>query len=294
MSKNQLEKYLCFKYLDGTKTICKLIVTSKWDVFLWLPKISPDNEPTFLEKSTFPYKKIYDSSWIKYLSKEELLFKDISTTVNDFKLSYHPDWFTQFSWTGKIISWKDQYGNSKWFWYNTFPIDNMCDWPFMWMGFDGNLCLFEDQNSLKNNTILPIFKRWITNTYITSISNETNVSLELFIRKVGESNPRKAGIIVKEKEHEDDILWNFPHPDEWLFKLRIFIFEYNSEIYLLWARLLIREEDEYIKKEWLTYSACPATAESDDPNLRYRICCYHGKYWQDLFQSKINKTIDLE
>ncbi|EKD24502.1 MAG: hypothetical protein ACD_80C00226G0005 [uncultured bacterium (gcode 4)] len=293
MSKNQLEKYLSFQYSDSIKTICKLIITNKWDIFLWLPKILPDNEPTFLEKSSFPSEKIYNSSWIKQLTYDDIQFKDISTTVNDFKLSYHPDWFVQFSWAGKIISWKDEDGNPKGFWLNTFPIDDMCAGPFICMNFNGNLWLFENQKEQKDNTNIPIFKRWKTNTYITSLSDENNITLELFVRKIGELDPRMSWIIRKDPNFQHDIIGQFPHPDEWVFQLRIFMFEYDSEIYLLWARLLIREELDDTMEEWLRYWVSAATAPSDDPELRYRIWCYHGIYWQNLFQSKINKVVDL-
>lgn len=294
MSKNSIEKYLSFQYLNQRKTICKLIITSKWDIFLWLPKILSDNEPTFLEKSTFPSKKIYNSSWIKLLTYDEIQFKDISTTVNNFKLSYHPDWFVQFSWTGKIVSWKDKNGDPKGFWLSTFPIDDMCYGPFIGINFNGNLWLFDHQNNTKDNTILPIFKRWKTNTYISSISNENNMALELFMRKFGVSDSRISWIIWKDLYHENDIIWRFPHPDEWIFQLKIFIFEHNSKTYLLWARLLVREDYEDNMKEWIRYTISCATAPSDDPERRCRIWCYHGKYWQNLFQPKINKIIDLE
>lgn len=293
MSKNQLEKYLSFKYRETTKTICKLIVTNKGDVFLWLPKILPDWEPTFLERSTFNPEKIYWSSWIKRLSHDDIQFKDISGTINDFKLSYHPDWFVQFSWAGKIISWKDANWRPKGFWHNTFPITNMCDWPFIWIAFTGDLWLFIPQDDLKDNTILPVFKRWKTNTYVESISDENNMTLELFIRKIWEDDPKLSWIIWKDPTFKNEIIWNFPHPDEWLFKLRIFMFEFNSEIYLLWARLLIRENEHSGKEEWLRYSISTAASLSDNPKLMYRIWCYHGTYWKSLFEKKINKEIDI-
>ena len=292
MSKNQVETYLSFKNSNKTKIICKLIVTNKWDIFLSLPKILSDAEPTFLEKSTF-LSTAYNYSWINQRPLNELQFKDISSTVNKFKLSYHPDWFVQFSGTGKIISWKYDDGKPKGFWLNSFSIDNICSGPFLGMNFCGNLWLFEDKKEGSKTTNIPIFKRWKTNTYITSVSNETNIALELFIRKIRESDPRMCWFISEDINSKDDLIGVFPHPNERLFKLRIFIFEYNSKVYLLWARLLIREKLENDMKKWLRYSISTATEQSEDAEIRYRIWCYHGKYWQDFFQSKINKNIDL-
>ena len=48
MSKNQVEKYLCFRHSKWIKAISKIIFTKKWDIFLSLPFLEKNNEPTFL------------------------------------------------------------------------------------------------------------------------------------------------------------------------------------------------------------------------------------------------------
>ena len=56
-----------------------------------VPAVLSTDEPTFLVNTKFHLKKIYDSSGMKKLSHDEIEQKDISSTVNKFKLSYHPD-----------------------------------------------------------------------------------------------------------------------------------------------------------------------------------------------------------
>lgn len=296
MSKNQVEKYLCFRHSKWIKAISKIIFTKKWDIFLSLPFLEKNNEPTFLTNIKFPLDKIYDSSGIKHLSENDIQYIDISSTEHDFKLSYHPDGFTQFSWTGKILSGKNHDWSAKAFWHTSFSLDDMCLWPFIWISLNGNLWLIKDHSMDKEYSLIPLYKRWITNDYVSHIDSEQNMTLELFIRKMEEDDPRKIWILQKDPSLDNEIIWAFPHPDEGIFYTRTFPFVYNNIVYLLWVRVLIWEwdrQDIEEKFKQIRYSMWPSMGKSDNPDLWYNLSCFHGNYWYDIFQEKITKSIDL-
>lgn len=292
MSKNQVETYLCFLYKSNiVKQICKLIVNKKGDIYITLPYINHDNAPTFIMSTHFNWTNIYSHEW-GWLPYSDFELLDISEVTSSFKLTYHPSGFSQFSGTWNIISWVDSNGNWKWFSVYSNSFEDMFPWPFIGMGFQGDMNLFQKMQyeNWKEYTLLPIYNKsqWKN---IDMVVSENNFTVEFFLRKRGDLN-----ILVDLEINNRDYFGILPHPNETVFKTRIFQIKHWNEQYYLWIRILIQEyeikNNPYLASE-LTYSYM--TASQFLWNNKWKtIRCFHGRYWENFFKNKINKNIELK
>lgn len=296
MSRNQIETYLCFQYRSNIcKKISKLIVNKKWDIYLSLPYLT-SNWPTFLVDMKFDWKELY-TAHNRWFSYNQIRIWNVSGTESSFKISYHPSGFAQFSGTKNIKSGLNTDGTPKWFSVNACSFQNMCAWPFLGASFEWNMNLFQkfDFFPWKQYTILPICKRGKVIQNIDMINLETNMNLEIFLRKVDGADFIHHGTIWRESNCRD-ITGSFFHPDEGEFLARIFPFQSEWVRYLLLVRLLIdgywpNSNNKYIETD-IAYSYTVANQFLWD-NQWKTIRCFHWFYWADFFDKKINKSIDI-